>query len=101
MKAIDVVGYLGHRVHIARSRETRMLFGWLGELEGRSLLDVGGGDGYWASRAQLKGASAVSLDIDPRRTERGRRYSERPQLVRGDALRLPFTDGSFDRVMSI
>ncbi|HYI45279.1 MAG TPA: class I SAM-dependent methyltransferase, partial [Actinomycetota bacterium] len=101
MKAIDVVGHIGHRIHIARAREARTLFGWLGDLSGRKLLDVGGGDGYWAAQAQRRGATSVSVDLDPKRTDRGRRFTRRPLLVRGDALRLPFADGSFDAVMSI
>ena len=101
MKTFDVVGHFGHRVHIARAREARRLFGWLGDLTGRTLLDVGGGDGYWATQARRRGALAISVDLDPRRTERGRRYTHQPLLVRGDALRLPFADGSFDAIMSI
>ena len=101
MRAIDVIGHVGHRVHIARGREARTLFSWLGDLNGRSLLDVGGGDGYWAAQARRVGVDAYSVDIDPHRTGRGSRYTHRPVLVRGDALRLPFADASFDAVMSI
>lgn len=101
MKVADVVGYAGHQIHIARRREARALFEWLGDLTGRGLLDVGGGDGYWAGQARRLGAIAYSIDVDARRLDRGLSYSRRPFLVRGDALRLPFPDGAFDAVMSI
>lgn len=101
MNAMDALGFVGHRIHIARGREARILFDWLGDISGRSLLDVAGGDGYWAGRTIARGAAAFSLDIDARRIERGRRYSTAPVQVRGDALRLPFADRSFDAVMSI
>jgi len=101
VKAIDLIGHVGHRIHIARGREARMLFSWLGDLRGKSLLDVGGGDGYWAAIARRRGAAAFSIDLDPKRTERGVRFTHRPVLLRGDALRLPFADASFDAVMSI
>ena len=101
MRPIDIVGHAGHRVHIARNREANLLFRWLGDLSGRRVLDVGGGDGYWAAQAQRRGAHAVSVDLDERRTERGRRFTHRPALVRGDALKLPFADSSFDAILSV
>ena len=101
MRPIDLVGHAGHRVHIARNREANLLLKWLGDLSGRRVLDVGGGDGYWAAQAQRRGAHAVSVDLDERRTERGLRFSYRPALVRGDALKLPFADNSFDAILSV
>lgn len=101
MKAVDAIGFVGHQIHIARARETRLMFRWLGDLTGRSLLDVGGGDGYWAARAKRRGALAYSVDIDPRRLARGDRFTDKPILIRGDALGLPFKGGSFDAVMSV
>lgn len=97
----DLVGFVGHRVHLVRSLEVRQLFDWAGSLEGRRLLDVAGGDGYWAGLAAKKGAHAVALDIDERKLLRGRAYSARPALVRGDALSLPFGASTFDLVISV
>jgi SAM-dependent methyltransferase len=101
LKALDLVGHAGHRIHVARGREVRTMMRWLGDLRGLRLLDVGGGDGFWAAQAQRRGALAFSVDLDPGRTERGRRFTRKPFLLRGDALRLPFADGSFDAVMSV
>jgi SAM-dependent methyltransferase len=102
MRAADVVAFAGHEVHVCRYREARTLLRWLGgDLRGLRVLDVAGGDGYWAAQARRRGAAAVAVDIAPAKLRRGGSLSSRPGLVRGDALRLPFPDGSFDRVMSI
>jgi len=104
MRAADVAGFAGHEIHVCRFREAHTLLRWLGEngdLRGQRVLDVAGGDGYWAARARRRGAAAVALDISESKLRRGGTLSIAPGLVRGDALRLPFPDGSFDRVMSI
>ena len=44
---------------------------------------------------------AVSIDLARAKMLRGRGLTGAPALVEADALRLPFEDGSFDRVMSI
>ena len=104
MRVADVVAFAGHEVHVCRYREAHTLLRWLsedGDLRGLRVLDVAGGDGYWAARARRRGARAVALDISEGKLRRGGTLSVAPGLVRGDALRLPFPDGSFDRVMSI
>ena len=104
MRVADVVAFAGHEVHVCRYREAHTLLRWLGEdgdLRGQRVLDVAGGDGYWAARVRRRGALAVALDISEGKLRRGGTLSVAPGLVRGDALRLPFPDGSFDRVMSI
>ncbi|HEX6522461.1 MAG TPA: class I SAM-dependent methyltransferase [Streptosporangiaceae bacterium] len=102
MKVADAVAFAGHEVHVCRYREARTLLRWLGgDLRGLRVLDVAGGDGYWAARARRRGARAVALDISQAKLLRGGALSVAPGLVRGDALRLPFPDASFDRVMSI
>jgi SAM-dependent methyltransferase len=102
MRVADVVAFAGHEVHVCRYREAHALLRWLGgDLRGQRVLDVAGGDGYWAARARRRGARAVALDISEGKLRRGGTLSAAPGLVRGDALRLPFPDGSFDRVMSI
>jgi SAM-dependent methyltransferase len=102
MKLADAVAFAGHEVHVCRHREAGTLLRWLGpDLRGLRVLDVAGGDGYWAARARGRGAWAVSLDLAAGKLIRGSRLSAPPVLIRGDALDLPFADGSFDRVMSI
>jgi SAM-dependent methyltransferase len=105
VKLADAVAVAGHEVHVCRYREARTLLRWLGpedgDLRGLRLLDVAAGDGYWAAQARRRGAQAVALDLDDAKLTRGSQLSAPPALVRSDALRLPFADASFDRVMSI
>lgn len=98
----DFVASVGHQVHVCRFREARTLLRWLGrDLRGRTVLDVAGGDGYWAAQARRRGARAVSVDLARHKLRRGRRLREAPSLVEGDALRLPLRDASVDKVLSI
>ena len=102
MRVADAVAYAGHEVHVCRRREAGTLLRWLGEdLRDLRVLDVAGGDGYWAARARRRGARAVALDISQAKLLRGRELTAAPGLIRGDALALPFAGASFDRVMSI
>jgi SAM-dependent methyltransferase len=102
MNLSDAVAFAGHEVHVCRYREAGTLLRWLGEdLRGLRLLDVAGGDGYWAARARRRGAQAVALDLAEAKLRRGCGLTAVPALIRGDALDLPFADASFDRVMSI
>ena len=102
MNVTDAVAFAGHQVHLCRYREARTLLSWLGpDLRGLRVLDVAGGDGYWAAQARRRGAWAVSLDLAGTKLRRGRELTGPPALVRGNALELPFADASFDRVMSI
>ena len=87
MKVADAVAVAGHEVHVCRYREARTLLRWLGEdLRGLRVLDVAGGDGYWAGRARGRGARAVALDLADAKLRYGRQLSARPALVKGDAL---------------
>jgi ubiquinone/menaquinone biosynthesis C-methylase UbiE len=106
MKVADAVALAGHEVHVCRYREARTLLRWLcedrgGDLSGLRVLDVAGGDGYWAGQTRKRGARAVALDLATSKLRYGRQLASAPALVEGDALNLPFADASFDRVMSI
>ncbi len=98
----DIVAFAGHQVHVCRYREAGTLLRWLGrDLRGQVVLDVAGGDGYWASQARRRGARAISVDLARHKMLRGARLRHAPALIEGDALRLPMRDASVDKVLSI
>ena len=73
MNLADAVAIAGHEVHVCRYREGNTLLRWLGEdLRGLRVLDVAGGDGYWAAQARGRGAWAVALDLATAKLKRGR-----------------------------
>src|SRR5215216_7250426 len=63
---------------------------------GDRVLDACCGTGDLALAAAAEGASVTGLDFSERMLERARRKSGEIEWVRGDALALPFEDGSFD-----
>ena len=97
----SLVGYVGHRVHVVRRREANWLLAGLGDLQGKTVLDVAGGDGYWATQLTKRGAYAVGVDLAIAKLRRGRTLPHPPGLVMGDALMLPIADASVDAVISM
>lgn len=75
-----------------------------------SVLDVGCGTGWFTRQAQTRARQVVGLDIDGDALALARRRSAElagiaraaeARFVLGDAVRLPFADRSFDKVLSI
>ncbi|MBA2384542.1 MAG: methyltransferase domain-containing protein [Actinobacteria bacterium] len=66
------------------------------------VLDVGAGDGNLAIAAARRGAHVVAVDISPQLVARGRSRTAGLDIdwVEGDALGLPFPDGTFDAALS-
>lgn len=67
-------------------------------LEGRLVLDVGGGPGYFAEAFRATGATYFALDSDF--SELAARWAPGPGTVLGNALALPFRDNAFDIAFS-
>jgi SAM-dependent methyltransferase len=71
---------------------------------GMAVLDVACGTGNAARPAARAGARVTALDLVPKLLEHGRAKAAAESLeidwLEGDAERLPFEDGSFDRVVS-
>jgi SAM-dependent methyltransferase len=77
---------------------------WLVEVggirSGQRVLDVGcGTGGFSVAIAEKTGAEVVGCDRSPSFLTYARQRSTAVELVRGDAMRLPFDDSSFDRVL--
>jgi demethylmenaquinone methyltransferase/2-methoxy-6-polyprenyl-1,4-benzoquinol methylase len=63
---------------------------------GDRVLDACCGTGDLAVEAERRGGRVVGLDFAERMLERARRKSSTVEWVQGDALALPFGDGTFD-----
>ncbi|HYA68284.1 MAG TPA: class I SAM-dependent methyltransferase [Acidimicrobiales bacterium] len=84
----------------------------LGVRDGERLLDLGCGGGRHAFQAVRLGAKVVAVDADGAEVAQVRdtigamldageiRADDEAGAVQGDALRLPFADGAFDRVIA-
>ena len=69
---------------------------------GRTLLDVGGGPGYFAAAFADAGLHYIGVEPDPRRdARRTRRTTRHPRTyVRASGMALPFADASVDICLS-
>jgi SAM-dependent methyltransferase len=64
------------------------------DLADRTVVDIGGGGGYFSAAFARRGASCVLVEPDV--SELGSRGVFAPDAVLGDGLRLPLRDGSLD-----
>jgi SAM-dependent methyltransferase len=69
-------------------------------LAGSRVLDVGCGVGWAAHLASEHGAAVTGLDFSATALDLAARSVAGPSWVQGDGGRLPFADGSFDRLLS-
>src|SRR4051812_35664119 len=71
---------------------------------GLRVLDVGCGQGIDVARYALAGANVTGIDLTPRHVALARSHMAAlgldAEIVQGDAERLPFADGTFDRASS-
>jgi SAM-dependent methyltransferase len=68
------------------------------ELAGRTVVDIGGGGGYFTAAFAERGAGGVLVEPDP--DELRSRGEPRPGAVVGDGLRLPLKDAGVDVAFS-
>jgi SAM-dependent methyltransferase len=80
----------------------RPAFGRLGDVSGRRALDLGCGHGMAAVVLARRGAQVAALDLSGGYLAEARRRAQANGVavtfVQADGQRLPFADGSFDRV---
>lgn len=94
--------WLGRRLY-AHNRpadwheEREQLIRWIADLPTARTLDVACGTGFLTRH--LRG-DVVGLDQSESMLEIARQQASHAEFVRGDALELPFADGSFDRVFA-
>jgi SAM-dependent methyltransferase len=76
----------------------------LGDVDGRTVLEIGCGAAQCARSLVARGASATGLDLSFRQLQHSRRIDEtldvRVPVVLGTATHLPFADASFDVAFS-
>jgi SAM-dependent methyltransferase len=97
-----LAAFLADELDMAFRRRVRWLFDALDLCPGLSLLDVGCGPGVLlrALDASASGVRTAGLDAGAERLLQARAAPTPSPLLRGDALRLPFRDASFDRVLA-
>jgi ubiquinone biosynthesis O-methyltransferase len=85
--------------------EQKLLFELAGSVVGKTVLDVGCGDGALASELARHGAIVTGLDADPAMIATARRLTEieatQLQLIEGQVERLPINDAAFDLVLAV
>ncbi|MFT4923461.1 MAG: ubiquinone/menaquinone biosynthesis C-methylase UbiE [Haloarculaceae archaeon] len=88
-------------------REKRAVLEALGPVEDRDILEIACGTGRFTVMLAERGANVVGLDISEPMLQQGREkareadLSDRVELMRGDASRLPFPDDEFDAVFAV
>lgn len=75
-----------------------MVEAFVPDLDGKVILDVGGGPGYFADAFRARGAHYISVEPDP--TEMHAGGLEHRGSVRGSGQDLPFGDGCMDITLS-
>lgn len=78
--------YLEDNLVLGRRREQALLESWMGDVEGRGILDVGCGRGRWARELAASGARVVGIDLVPVFSREARDAVRRGELtlVAGD-----------------
>jgi SAM-dependent methyltransferase len=82
------------RFYTSLAEDSAAMLGRYAHLRGRTLLDVGGGPGYFREAFERAGATYVALDADV--GELAGVGEIHPRTVIGSGMRLPFRDGAVD-----
>jgi SAM-dependent methyltransferase len=91
---------LANEADMAFRRRVPILLDYLDLHDGERVLDCGCGMGFYLFvMGRLRRLDLVGLDSDVSRLDWAARERVPARLVEGDAQRLPFDDGSFDKVL--
>lgn len=90
---------------ITEELEVRLVFELAGPLGGRSVLDVGTGDGTYALEAAARGGHVTGVDVEPTMLQAAAERAASGELTvtfaRASTETLPFDSASFDLVLAI
>ena len=79
----------------------RALLDFIGRDAGARVLEVGCGTGHWLALLQGRGLAVAGLDASAGMLERARARAPGAVLKQGHADRIPWEDGSFDRLLCV
>ncbi len=79
-----------------QKRQGRELLKRLSPLNGKKVLDIGGGTGKFAAQMSSAGADVWLLDASPQMLKRALRLLPSERVINGDSVNLPFADNTFD-----
>ncbi len=104
-EAFDALRFGGPIGRLVAETQERVIAGFLGPLERRTVLDVGTGTGRAAIALALRGAAVTGVDASPEMLAVAEKRSRDAGVVvtftRGDAHGLSFPDRSFDAVVCL
>jgi ubiquinone/menaquinone biosynthesis C-methylase UbiE len=83
------------------SFEKDKLIPLLGDVKGKTILDVGAGTGRAAAPLAKMGAEVTALDVSEQMLKELKKKNSKIKTVVGDAESLPFPDKSFDAVVAV
>lgn len=96
----DAPAWFNELIDELQFRAVRKALALSGIQTGAEILDVGCGTGRWVRRFQDIGFQPMGIDATEGMLRLARRHTVSP-LLAGEALNLPFTEGTFDAVTDI
>ncbi len=79
-----------------QKRQGKELLSRISPLEGKKVLDLGGGTGRFAAQMSCSGADVWLLDASPQMLKRALSVLPAERVFSGDAADMPFPDNTFD-----
>lgn len=92
-------GHLARYHSVVYSQRVKHVDAFMGDVAGRTVLDLGCGVGWFGDMARQRGARVVGLDFAEAALRLAAEHHPEIALVRGDATRVPFPDAAFDLVL--